>query len=109
MQVIKKNEIIVQIRCVAIHFSSYGEELEWKEDIVIHIYIIFSSLKALSTFHIFQKAISNIKARLEGIMVGVGAAPSLPLSIEGQAQRLIEEAISLENLSKMYIWWMAWF
>ncbi|KAG6526427.1 serine/threonine-protein kinase ATR-like [Zingiber officinale] len=56
-----------------------------------------------------QKAISNIKARLEGIMVGVGAAPSLPLSIEGQAQRLIEEAISLENLSKMYIWWMAWF
>lgn len=39
-------------------------------------------------------------------MVGVGAAPSLPLSTAGQARRLIEEAVSLENLSKMYIWWM---
>ncbi|XP_042464961.1 serine/threonine-protein kinase ATR-like isoform X2 [Zingiber officinale] len=56
-----------------------------------------------------QRAISNIKARLQGIVVGVGAAPSLPLAVEGQAQRLIEEAISLKNLGKMYIWWMAWF
>lgn len=57
----------------------------------------------------FQRAISNIKARLQGIVVGVGAAPSLPLAVEGQAQRLIDEAISLKNLGKMYIWWMAWF
>ncbi|CAL9149410.1 serine/threonine-protein kinase ATR isoform X2 [Musa acuminata AAA Group] len=56
-----------------------------------------------------QRAISNIKARLQGIVVGVGAAPSLPLAVEGQAQRLIDEAISLKNLGKMYIWWMAWF
>ncbi|WOK94665.1 serine/threonine-protein kinase ATR isoform X1 [Canna indica] len=56
-----------------------------------------------------QRAISNIKARLQGIVVGVGAAPSLPLAIEGQAQRLIEEATSLKNLGKMYIWWMPWF
>lgn len=46
------------------------------------------------------------RSRLEGVVVGVGAAPSLPLSTAGQARRLIEEAVSLENLSKMYIWWM---
>ncbi|KAK1414808.1 hypothetical protein QVD17_30567 [Tagetes erecta] len=31
-----------------------------------------------------QRAISNIEARLQGIVVGVGAAPSLPLAVEGQ-------------------------
>lgn len=56
-----------------------------------------------------QRAISNIKARLEGVVVGVGAAPSLPLAVEGQARRLIAEAVSHKNLGKMYIWWMAWF
>ncbi|KAH7278933.1 hypothetical protein KP509_38G065100 [Ceratopteris richardii] len=56
-----------------------------------------------------QRALSNIKARLQGIVVGVGAAPSLPLSVEGQAQQLITEAVSHENLGKMYIWWMPWF
>ncbi|XP_051147175.1 serine/threonine-protein kinase ATR isoform X2 [Andrographis paniculata] len=56
-----------------------------------------------------QRAISNIEARLQGVVVGVGAAPSLPLAVEGQAQRLIAEAVSLKNLGKMYIWWMPWF
>ncbi|XP_020579052.1 serine/threonine-protein kinase ATR [Phalaenopsis equestris] len=56
-----------------------------------------------------QRAISNIKARLEGVVVGVGAAPSLPLAVEGQARRLIAEAVSHKNLGKMYIWWMPWF
>ncbi|KAJ0966927.1 hypothetical protein J5N97_023844 [Dioscorea zingiberensis] len=56
-----------------------------------------------------QRAISNIKARLQGVVVGVGAAPSLPLAVEGQARRLIAEAVSHKNLGKMYIWWMAWF
>ncbi|KAJ4806265.1 Serine/threonine-protein kinase ATR [Rhynchospora pubera] len=56
-----------------------------------------------------QRAISNIKARLQGVVVGVAAAPSLPLSVEGQARRLIAEAISHKNLGKMYIWWMPWF
>ena len=41
-------------------------------------------------------------------VVGVGAAPSLPLSPSGQARRLVEEAVSLSNLGSMYIWWMAW-
>ncbi|XP_010266921.1 PREDICTED: serine/threonine-protein kinase ATR isoform X2 [Nelumbo nucifera] len=56
-----------------------------------------------------QRAISNIEARLQGVVVGVGAAPSLPLAVEGQAQRLIAEAVSHKNLGKMYIWWMPWF
>ncbi|XP_062086906.1 serine/threonine-protein kinase ATR isoform X2 [Humulus lupulus] len=56
-----------------------------------------------------QRAISNIEARLRGVVVGVGAAPSLPLAVEGQARRLITEAISHKNLGKMYIWWMPWF
>ena len=32
---------------------------------------------------------------------------SLPLSIEGQVHRLIKEATSVENLSRMYVGWMA--
>ncbi|KAJ8766984.1 hypothetical protein K2173_012493 [Erythroxylum novogranatense] len=56
-----------------------------------------------------QRAISNIEARLQGVVVGVGAAPSLPLAVEGQARRLITEAVSHKNLGKMYIWWMPWF
>ncbi|XVF45588.1 hypothetical protein PTKIN_Ptkin02bG0218200 [Pterospermum kingtungense] len=56
-----------------------------------------------------QRAISNIQARLQGVVVGVGAAPSLPLAVEGQARRLIAEAVSHKNLGKMYIWWMPWF
>ncbi|KNA16075.1 hypothetical protein SOVF_091650 [Spinacia oleracea] len=56
-----------------------------------------------------QRAISNIEARLQGIVVGVAAAPSLPLAVEGQARRLIAEAVSHKNLGKMYIWWMPWF
>lgn len=56
-----------------------------------------------------QKALSDIDSRLQGIVVGVGAAPSLPLSVEGQANQLILEATSLDNLGRMYIWWMPWF
>ncbi|MCO5595170.1 hypothetical protein L7F22_049209 [Adiantum nelumboides] len=56
-----------------------------------------------------QRALVNIKARLQGVVVGVGAAPSLPLSVEGQAHQLIAEAVSHENLGRMYIWWMPWF
>ncbi|XP_021753008.1 serine/threonine-protein kinase ATR-like isoform X1 [Chenopodium quinoa] len=56
-----------------------------------------------------QRAISNIEARLQGIVVGVAAAPSLPLAVEGQARRLTAEAVSHKNLGRMYIWWMPWF
>ncbi|KAL0773839.1 PREDICTED: serine/threonine-protein kinase ATR [Brassica oleracea var. oleracea] len=50
-----------------------------------------------------QRAISSIEARLRGVVIGV------PLPVEGQARRLISDAVSLENLGKMYIWWMPWF
>ncbi|KAK3275904.1 hypothetical protein CYMTET_15995 [Cymbomonas tetramitiformis] len=56
-----------------------------------------------------RKALDKIKSRLEGVVVGVGAAPSLPLGPHGQARRLMEEATSHENLGSMYIWWMPWF
>jgi serine/threonine-protein kinase ATR len=68
------------------------------------------------------EALQRIRSRLEGVVVGVGAAPSLPLSAAGQARRLIEEAVNLDNLGRMvrlpaarrraltlarqYIWWM---
>ena len=51
----------------------------------------------------------KIRSRLEGVVVGVGAAPSLPLSTQGQTRRLIEEATSRKHLGSMYIWWMPWF
>jgi serine/threonine-protein kinase ATR len=55
-----------------------------------------------------RDALEKIRSRLEGVVVGVGAAPSLPLSPQGQARRLVEEAVSLSNLGSMYIWWMVW-
>lgn len=67
------------------------------------------SFSSLCILVLVQRAIASIEARLQGVVVGVGAAPSLPLSVEGQAHRLIAEAVSHSNLSKMYIWWMAWF
>lgn len=51
-----------------------------------------------------QRAISSIEARLRGVVVG-----GVPLPVEGQARRLISDAVSHENLAKMYIWWMPWF
>ena len=50
------------------------------------------------------EAMSNIASRLDGVVVGVNANPSLPLSAEGQTDRLIAEATSKENLGMMYIW-----
>ena len=52
--------------------------------------------------------LERIRSRLDGVVVGVGAAPSLPLSPAGQARRLIEEAVSHDNLGRMYVGWMAW-
>ena len=45
----------------------------------------------------------------DGVVVGVNANPSLPLSPGGQTDRLIAEATSKDNLGMMYIWWMPWF
>ena len=50
-----------------------------------------------------------LQGRLTGTLLGVRSIPSLPLSVEGQALRLIKEATDKENLGSMYIWWMPWF
>jgi serine/threonine-protein kinase ATR len=55
-----------------------------------------------------KEALDKITSRLEGVVVGVGSAPSLPLSPQGQARRLIEEATSRKGQGSMYIWWMSW-
>jgi serine/threonine-protein kinase ATR len=55
-----------------------------------------------------KDALATIDGRLCGTLLGVYSQPSLPLSVEGHAARLIAEAVDKENLGKMYIWWMAW-
>ncbi|KAL3137629.1 hypothetical protein ABBQ38_004906 [Trebouxia sp. C0009 RCD-2024] len=55
-----------------------------------------------------RDAMATIEGRLTGTLLGVSSMPSLPLSTEGQAHRLIEEAVDKNNLGQMYIWWMPW-
>ncbi len=45
-----------------------------------------------------------VRNKLRGIVDGSGIA----LSIQGQVQKLIADATSLDKLSQMYIWWAAW-
>ena len=45
-----------------------------------------------------------LPGRLKGTLLGVSSQPCMPLSVEGQAHRLIEEASNKENLGMMYIW-----
>jgi FATC domain len=40
-------------------------------------------------------------------VIGVSSMPSPPLSVEGHAHRLIDEAVCKERLGKMYIWCVA--
>ncbi|BDA43155.1 Serine/threonine-protein kinase ATR at C-terminar half [Coccomyxa sp. Obi] len=56
-----------------------------------------------------KDALATLEGRLTGTLMGVTCIPSLPLSAEGQAHRLITEATDKENLGSMYIWWMPWF
>eukprot|EP00775_Hariotina_reticulata_P013107 gene13107-13235_t len=55
-----------------------------------------------------KDALLVMEGRLSGTLLGVASTPSLPLSCEGQAARLIAEASDHENLGRMYIWWMPW-
>lgn len=61
----------------------------------------FCSTQAKDALHVMD-------GRLSGTLLGVLSTPSLPLSVEGQAARLIDEATDHENLGRMYIWWMPW-
>lgn len=51
-----------------------------------------------------QREHALLTGRLTGTLLGVKSIPSLPLSAEGQAHRLIGEATDKENLGSMYIW-----
>lgn len=56
-----------------------------------------------------RDALRTMEGRLTGTLIGVDSTPSLPLSCEGQAHRLIVEATDRRKLGSMYIWWMPWF
>jgi serine/threonine-protein kinase ATR len=56
-----------------------------------------------------KDAMATMLGRLSGTLLGVSSRPCMPMSVEGQAHRLIMEASDKENLGKMYIWWMPWF
>jgi serine/threonine-protein kinase ATR len=58
-----------------------------------------------------ERLIRGAKARGQVVPTrGVGPSREelLPLSVQGQAQKLIEEATALENLSQLYYGWQAW-
>ncbi|KAA8495682.1 Serine/threonine-protein kinase ATR [Porphyridium purpureum] len=48
-----------------------------------------------------SRALGSIESKLQGIVGG-----GLPLSAEAQVDRIIAEAVSEQNLARMYIWWM---
>lgn len=52
--------------------------------------------------------VNNIEQRLSGQIRTKVRAPSLPLSVEGQVNSLIEESTSIDNLCEMYIGWAAY-
>ena len=56
-----------------------------------------------------QDALATMRGRLQGTLLGVLSTPCLPLGVEGQVSRLIDEAVDKGNLAAMYVWWMAWF
>ena len=53
--------------------------------------------------------LATIEGRLDGTLLGVYCEATMPLSVQGQAQRLIAEASDLKRLSLMYIWWQSWY
>lgn len=55
-----------------------------------------------------QMHVNNIEQRLSGQIRTKARAPSLPLSVEGQVNSLIEESTSIDNLCEMYIGWAAY-
>eukprot|EP01038_Epipyxis_sp_PR26KG_P009200 gene9200-12410_t len=58
-----------------------------------------------------EKIIANYKRRNEPLPArGLGALQDemLPLSVQGQVQRLVEEATADENLAQLFIGWQSW-
>ena len=62
------------------------------------------NLPSCREWHECEGGLAGPAGRLTGTLLGVKSIPSLPLSAEGQAHRLIGEATDKENLGSMYIW-----
>lgn len=52
-----------------------------------------------------EKELNKIDLKLRGILQEHG--PNV-LSVQGQVQQLISDATNINNLARMYIWWMPW-
>ncbi|KAK6341722.1 serine/threonine-protein kinase M1, variant 2 [Orbilia brochopaga] len=51
----------------------------------------------------------DVLESIENKLRGLHAGDPIPLSVEGQVQELIQQAVSVENLVHMYIGWCAYF
>ena len=75
---------------------------------ILRCYLYESKESGCWCFHSLHLGLSAracaLAGRLTGTLLGVKSIPSLPLSAEGQAHRLIVEATDKENLGSMYIW-----
>ncbi|KAI9796181.1 MAG: hypothetical protein M1825_000866 [Sarcosagium campestre] len=52
-----------------------------------------------------QEVLDSVRSKVRGLLPG----ESVPLSVEGHVEELIQQATSAENLSAMYIGWCAFF
>jgi len=52
-----------------------------------------------------EKELAKIDLKLRGVLQAHG---TMPLSVQGQVQHLINDATNIYNLSQMYVWWMPW-
>lgn len=52
--------------------------------------------------------VRNIQLRLQGMIRTKGRPYSIALSVDGQINNIIEEAISVDNLCQMYLGWGAY-
>ena len=52
-----------------------------------------------------EKELAQIDLQLRGVLQAHG---TMPLSVQGQVQHLINVATNIYNLSQMYVWWMPW-
>lgn len=55
-----------------------------------------------------KEHIKNIELRLQGIIKTKARSLTIPLSVDGQTDKLINEAISIDNLCQMYVGWAAY-
>ena len=70
--------------------------LEWSKKTKLSGYNVVNQFAVTS--------LNTVDKKLQGLM-----SSGFPLSVEGQVQDLISEAVDMQNLSKMYIGWAAYY